>query len=193
MSMTRRDLLGQSVRYLLLTSAAATAWEYLKAGNAEAVAELQDDRPLVVDAARRPRLHRLRQLRPRLRPGERRPGGLLPHLGRALSRRRLADRAPAGRFAQRRQGRIRRRPAGGRQELLRAQALQSLHGLALRAGMSRGRDLRCSRRRGAGGLEVLPRLPLLRAGLPVRLPLHPPGETDGREVHALLSPDHQGI
>ena len=35
MSMTRRDLLGQSVRYLFLTGAAATAWDYLHAGDAE--------------------------------------------------------------------------------------------------------------------------------------------------------------
>jgi tetrathionate reductase subunit B len=35
-SLTRRELLGQSVRYLLLTGAAATAWDYLKADNPQA-------------------------------------------------------------------------------------------------------------------------------------------------------------
>ena len=49
-----------------------------------------------------------------------------------------------------------------------------------------------SRRRGAGGSEVLPRLRLLRAGLPVRMPLHSSGEEGRGQVHALLPPHHQG-
>ena len=40
--------------------------------------------------------------------------------------------------------------------------------------------------------KVLPGLPLLRAGLPLRLPLPPSDQANGREMHALLSPDHQG-
>ena len=35
-------------------------------------------------------------------------------------------------------------------------------------------------------------LPLLRAGLPVRMPLHQPKDQHRRQVHALLSPHHQG-
>jgi ferredoxin len=45
--------------------------------------------------------------------------------------------------------------------------------------------------RGSGGQEVLPRLPLLRAGLPLRLPLHQSADFDCREMHSLLSPDYQ--
>ena len=40
--------------------------------------------------------------------------------------------------------------------------------------------------------DALPRLPLLRAGVPVRLPLHRPADAHGRQVHALLSPHHEG-
>ena len=38
----------------------------------------------------------------------------------------------------------------------------------------------------------LSRLPVLRAGLSVRLPLHRPAHEHRRQVHALLPPDHQG-
>ena len=66
------------------------------------------------------------------------------------------------------------------QELLRAEALQPLRALALRPGLPGGRDLREPRRRGAGGQDLLPRLPLLRAGLPLRLPLHRPADPHRR-------------
>ena len=39
---------------------------------------------------------------------------------------------------------------------------------------------------------LLPWLPLLRAGLPLRLPLHRPPHEHRRQVHAVLPPDHQG-
>ena len=71
-------------------------------------------------------------------------------------------------------GAHRRLPAadtGRPQELLRPQALQPLRRFPLRAGLPGRRHLRQSRRRRAGGRELLPGLPLLRAGLPVRLPL----------------------
>ena len=59
-----------------------------------------------------------------------------------------------------------------RQELLRPQTLQPLRRFPLHAGLPRGRHLCQPRRRRAGGQELLPGLPLLRAGLPLRLPLH---------------------
>ena len=87
-------------------------------------------------------------------------------------------------------------PDGGKgrrwQVLFRTQALQPLRGLAVHAGVPGGRDLRHARRRSAGGSEVLPGMRVLRAGLPVRLPLYPSGKEGGRQVHALLPPDHQG-
>ena len=79
-----------------------------------------------------------------------------------------------------------------RQELLRAQALQPLRRFALRAGLPGGRHLRQPGRRGAGGQELLPGLPLLRAGLPLRLPLSASRDRDGGQVHPLLPPHHQG-
>ena len=54
---------------------------------------------------------------------------------------------------------------------LRSQTVQSLRGFALRAGVPGGRDLRQPGWRGAGGSELLPGLPLLRAGVPVWVPL----------------------
>ena len=40
--------------------------------------------------------------------------------------------------------------------------------------------------------EVLPGLRILRAGLSVRMPLHPSREEGRGQMHALLSPHHQG-
>ena len=40
--------------------------------------------------------------------------------------------------------------------------------------------------------EVLPRLPLLRAGVPLRMPFHKPRKKNRGQVHSLLPPDHQG-
>ena len=40
--------------------------------------------------------------------------------------------------------------------------------------------------------KILPRLPLLCAGLSVRMPLHSSQDKYRREMHALLSPHHQG-
>ena len=40
--------------------------------------------------------------------------------------------------------------------------------------------------------KLLPGLRLLRAGMPVRLPLHSSREEGGGQVHALLPPHHQG-
>ncbi len=87
------------------------------------------------------------------------------------------DGEPGGRFAGRRQGRLSRctRMRSG-QVLLRSQDVQPLRGLALHAGLPGGRHLHHARWRGAGRPEILPGLPLLRAGLPLRLPLHPSGK-----------------
>ncbi len=46
-----------------------------------------------------------------------------------------------------------------------------------------GRDLREPRRRRPGRQEILPGLPVLRAGLPLRLPLHRSAHEHGRQVH----------
>ena len=82
-------------------------------------------------------------------------------------------------------------PAGRRgQELLRAEDVQPLRALAVRPGVPGRRDLRVAGRRRAGRQELLPRLPLLRAGLPLRLPLHRPAHLDRGQVHALLPPHH---
>ena len=78
------------------------------------------------------------------------------------------------------------------QVLLRSEDVQPLRGLALHAGLPGGRDICISRRRCADRSEVLSWLCLLRAGLPLRMPLHSSGEEGRRQMHTLLSPHHQG-
>ena len=60
------------------------------------------------------------------------------------------------------------------------------------AGVPGRRDVRESGRRRARRQDALPRLPVLRAGVPVRLPLHRSADAHRRQVHALLSPHHEG-
>ena len=55
-----------------------------------------------------------------------------------------------------------------------------------------GATFRLAGRRGAGRPDVLPGMPLLHSGLPLRLPLPESRNQDCIEVHALLSPHHQG-
>ncbi len=196
MTSDRREFLARSGKLLLLTGAAARGPRVRPAGRARVRPELRDDGALVGDDHRHREVHRLRQLRAGLQGGERRPprAVLLPHLGRALPRARRRHRAPRGRLAERRLRRLRREVPSGRrlEELLRPQALQPLRPLALRPGVPGRRDLREPGRRGAGRQELLPRLPLLRAGLPLRLPLHRPADPHGGQVLALLPPDHEG-
>ena len=148
------------------------------------------------DDHRHREVHRLRQLRAGLQGGERRPPRalLLPDLGRAVPRARGRHRAPAGGLAERGLRRLPREVPRRRrvEELLRSQAVQPLRPLAVRAGLPRGRDLREPGRGGAGGQDVLPGLPLLRAGLSLRLPLHRPAHEDRGQVQPVLPPDHEG-
>jgi len=61
------------------------------------------------------------------------------------------------------------------------------------AGLSGGRNVRVAGRRGAGGSEILPGMPLLRSGVSLWLPLYRPPETYRRQVHLVLSPHHAGL
>src|ERR1035441_8359207 len=65
-------------------------------------------------------------------------------------------------------------------------------GFALHAGLPGGCYVYHARRRGAGGREVLPGLPLLHSGLSIWLPLLESQEEYRRQVHALLPPHHTG-
>ena len=154
---------------------------------------LQHRRSLVGDAHRHREVHRQRPLRARLQARERRRrrAVLLPHLGRALPRRSARHGSPDGRLAQRRHRRVPRdlsRRQDDGQDLLRAEDVQPLRGLAVHAGLPGRRDLPHQRRRRADRQGLLPRLPLLRAGVPLRLPLHRSADEHGRQVHALLPP-----
>ena len=104
------------------------------------------------------------------------------------------SRAPDRGLARRRVRRLSRdRQARRRTEgVLRAQDVQPVRGLTLHAGVPGRRDVREPGRRRARRQDALPRLPVLRAGVPVRLPLHRPADAHGRQVHALLSPHHEG-
>ncbi len=79
-----------------------------------------------------------------------------------------------------------------RQVLLHSETLQPLCGLSVHPGVSGGRNVRESGRGGADRSKVLPGLRLLRAGLPLWLPLHSSREESRGKVHAVLPPDHQG-
>jgi len=57
---------------------------------------------------------------------------------------------------------------------------------------ARGRHLRQPRRSRPGGQDLLSWLPLLRAGVPVRLSIHRPTDHDCRQVFASATSDHEG-
>jgi ferredoxin len=78
------------------------------------------------------------------------------------------------------------------EDVLRSQAVQPLRRSALRAGLSRGRDVHHRGRRRPGGRRVLHRMSLLHPGLPLRRALVPPGEACGGQVHLLLPPTRRG-
>ncbi len=151
MEMTRRDLLKKSGKFILLTSAAAAAWEFVLEGKAEAAAQLRRDQALVGDGHRSGKMHRLRQLRARLRSGERRAHRATSALGSSAITSMTADLehpqvdSPEGGH----DGFPEKYHDGG-QDLLHPQALQPLRRFALRAGVPGGRDLRHARRRRAG-------------------------------------------
>ena len=88
MSADRRQFLSAFGKLLILTPAAAAAWEYVEAGKAEEAPSLPHCRPLVGDDDRHREVHRLRGLRSRRQERERRSrrARVLPHLGGALSR-----------------------------------------------------------------------------------------------------------
>ena len=156
---------------------------------------LPGGRPLVEHDHRHRPVHRLRQLRASVQGGKRRPVGalLLPDVGGALPRARRGDGAPPCRLSQRRISRFPGEvpPRRWFQELLRSQALQPLYALPVRPGVPGGGDLSQPRRRGSGRQGLLPGLPLLRAGVPLRVPLHRPENRNCRQVHAVLPPHHE--
>ena len=71
--------------------------------------------------------------------------------------------------------------------------VQPLRGLAVHAGLPGRRDVPHQRRRRADRQGLLRRLPLLRAGVSLRLPLSRSADAHRRQVHALLSPHHEGV
>jgi hypothetical protein len=83
-------------------------------------------------------------------------------------------------------------PDGQGEDLLRAEDVQSLRGFAVHAGLPGRRDVPDQGRRRPDRQGLLPRVPLLRAGLSVRLPLHRSPDEYGGQVHALLPPHHEG-
>ena len=72
------------------------------------------------------------------------------------------------------------------------QALQPLRGLPLHPGLSRRRDFCYARWGRPSRQDLLPRLPLLRAGVSLRVPIHQSQDKYSGEMLALLSPHHQG-
>ena len=199
MEQDRRSFLAETTRWLMLDGRGRARLGLRRRRRARDRRRTTAHRSLVGHDHRHREVHRLRQLRPRLQGRERRAarGGLLPHVGRALPGRRPTTSST--RIVDSPERRLRRLPAEidrTRRRQLKVffvpEAVQPLRALALRAGLPGRRDVREPRRRRARRQDALPRLPLLRAGVPVRLPLHRPAHAHGRQVHALLPPHHEG-
>ena len=81
MEQDRRTFLTDAGRWLLLTGAAAIAWDHVVAGSPEGRSELRRRPPLVGHDRRHREVHRLWHVRRRLQGGERRAAraGLLPY------------------------------------------------------------------------------------------------------------------
>ncbi len=186
MNITRRQL-------LILLPAAAVAWKYVLAGTPEASPNYKMNGALVGDADRHPQVHRLRQLRARVPAGERCSRRLLPHLGRALPRRRLGDGVSQGGFARWRQERISpvARRAAARTSLFPRCAITARIRLARRC-------VRWVRRSSApDGVVLVDQTYCLGCrycvqACPYGCRFINPADRDGQQVHALLSPHHQG-
>ena len=86
MEMTRRELLKKSGKFILAHFRGRRRLGVRAGRQSRSRAQLRRDQALVGDGHRPGKMHRLRQLRARLRGGERRPRRLFPHLDRALSR-----------------------------------------------------------------------------------------------------------
>ena len=179
-------------RLLVLLPAAAVAWKYVLAGTPEASPNYEMSEHWWAHVDRLDQVHWLRKLRARM--PERRttfPTATTARGWSATTSKTSRWRIP--RWIRPTAARTDFRGQGNRgKEFLRSQAVQSLRGFTLYAGMSGGRNLHHSRWRGAGRPDLLPRMPLLRPGLPLRMPLHQSGNEHRRQVHAVLSPHHQG-
>lgn len=98
---------------------------------------------------------------------------------------------PRSSIPRRRQARLPSKPRHRRQEFLCPQALQPLRRFPLHSGLSRWRDLRLAGWRRPCRQKLLPRLPLLRASVSLRLPLHQPQNQHSGEMFSLLPPHHK--
>ncbi len=196
MDQDRRAFLEQAGTYILLTGAATIAWDFVVAGAPQESPNYNATDHwwgMVIDIDKCIGCGNCVRACKAENDVPHRRARLLPHVGRALRGRTAttpstrSSTSPDGGY----DGFPRDRPAGRRREgLLRAEAVQSLRALAVRAGLPGGRDVREPRRRRPRRQEPVPGLPLLRAGVPVRLPLHRPAHAHGRQVHALLPPHH---
>ena len=147
----RRDFLARSGKLLFLTGAAQLAFESVLRGEPEA-AELQHGRALVGNDHRHRQVHRLRQLRPGLRAGERRPPGYTSAPGWSATRWSGGHRAPARGLAH---GGLRWIPSGRprrrRKNFFVPKLCNHCADSPVRAGLPGRRHLRQPRWRRAGG------------------------------------------
>ncbi len=191
MEMTRRELLKKSGKFILLTSAAAAAWDYVLAGNAEASPNYDMTKhwwAMLID-----------------------PGKCIG-CGNCVRACEMENEVPEGYF----RTWIERyhvnewdlehpqvdSPNGGhdgfpeiytgrRQDFLRSEAMQPLRRFALRAGLPGGRDVHQLPTASCWWIRnYCLGLPLLHPGLPVRLPLPESENQHRRQMHAMLSPHH---
>ena len=163
--------------FLILLPAAAVAWKSVLAGTPEPRPNYKMSEHwwgMLIDI---PQVHRLRQLRARLPDGKRCARRIFPHVGGALPRRRRGHDQSRGRSrptAARKGSRWRAEDAG--KYFFVPKMCNHCADSPCTQVCPVGATFVTPGRRGAGGSEILPWMRLLRAGLPLRLPLHPSGK-----------------